>query len=109
KSGGPSLGRSPARTSSVTPSKQRQISTFGVNRVDTIFRAGLWPRSFFLRRSPRTPCPVEHATLHLSRRERSTRIVRCEAGEGLRSIVTAKAPHPACIFDAIRPLPSGER
>src|SRR4051812_18440529 len=47
--------------------------------------------------------------LHLSRRERSPRIVRCEAGEGLRSIDCPNAPHPDCIFDAIRPLPCGER
>ena len=46
KSGGPSLGRSPARTSSVNPSIKIK-SKFRGNRVDTIFRAGLPALLFF--------------------------------------------------------------
>src|SRR5215211_1738344 len=47
RSGGPSLGRSPTRTSSVTPSIKNQIQLFRGNRVDTIFRAGLIALLFF--------------------------------------------------------------
>ena len=47
RSGGPSLGRSPTRTSSVTPSIKNQIQPFRGNRVDTIFRAGLIALLFF--------------------------------------------------------------
>ena len=49
-SGGPSLGRSPARTSSVTPSIKIKSEFLGENRVDTIFRAGLGALLFFFRR-----------------------------------------------------------
>src|SRR5205085_5122134 len=63
----------------------------------------------------RTRCGILHAAaqsrdrLHLSRWERSTRIVRCEAGEGYGlSIVRAPLTGIAS-FDAIRPLPCGER
>ena len=40
--------------------------------------------------------------------ERSTRIVRCAAGEGA-SDERERVPHPDVICDDIRPLPCGER
>src|SRR5581483_4881804 len=44
--------------------------------------------------------------IHLSHRERSDCIVRCNPGEGLKSL-DSSPPHPNCF--AIRPLPAGER
>src|ERR1043166_5203220 len=69
-------------------------------------------------RVSRTRCGILHAAaqsrdpLHLSRRERSARIVRCETGEGLRSIDSPKAPHPDLSLRAksdLSPAGRGER
>src|SRR4051794_36325495 len=43
--------------------------------------------------------------LHLSRRERSTRIVRFDAGEGLRLVDPREPLTRIASFDAIRPRP----
>src|SRR4051794_24773779 len=45
--------------------------------------------------------------LHLSQRERSPRIVRSEAGEGLRSSIVQVPLTRIASFDAIRPPPAG--
>src|SRR5436305_10638990 len=45
--------------------------------------------------------------LHLSRRERSDRIARCDPGEGLRSTARPNAPHPALRAD-LSPTGRGE-
>ena len=55
RSGGPSLGRSPARTSSATPSIKTKSEFWG-NRVDTIFRAGLLALLFFCLEQGSSPC-----------------------------------------------------
>jgi hypothetical protein len=47
KSGGPSLGRSPARTSSVNPSNQDQIQIFGEIGSTQFLEQGFPPCSFF--------------------------------------------------------------
>ncbi|QOZ12423.1 hypothetical protein XH96_37130 [Bradyrhizobium sp. CCBAU 51765] len=48
------------------------------------------------------------ASVHLSRRERSDRIERCDPGEGLRSTESAAPPHPALRAD-LSPMGRGGR
>ncbi|HEV7411055.1 MAG TPA: hypothetical protein VGO01_21445, partial [Bradyrhizobium sp.] len=46
-SGGPSLGRSPARTSSVTPSSKDKSQSFGETGSTQFFERGFGPALFF--------------------------------------------------------------
>src|SRR3954469_3189458 len=53
KSGGPSLGRSPARTSSVTPSSNDKSQLSGKTGSTQFFEQGFGPALFFRTRSLR--------------------------------------------------------